>query len=64
MEELADGTWNIISQKVSKQLTTGWRSTEPWYYFGHDIIMQTGWVKDDGNWYYMDLEAAPLYRMA
>ena len=26
-----------------------------------DGIMQTGWVKDDGNWYYMDLETGALF---
>jgi glucan-binding YG repeat protein len=23
--------------------------------------MQTGWVKDDGNWYYMDLKTGALF---
>ena len=49
----ADGTW-----------PTGWaklpwsRSTKPdkkdWFFFDKNGYMQTGWIKDNGWWYYLD----------
>ena len=49
-EELADGTWKYHFAE-GLEATDYWLEIDgTWYYFGHDNIMQTGWVKDDGNW--------------
>ena len=53
-EELADGTWKYHFAE-GLEATDYWLEIDgTWYYFGHDNIMQTGWVKDGSNWYYMN----------
>jgi glucan-binding YG repeat protein len=37
-------------------MATGWVQDQTdggWYNFGDDGVMQTGWIEDGGNWYYL-----------
>ena len=48
-EKLSDGTYKYHFAE-GLEATDYWLEIDgTWYYFGHDNIMQTGWVKDDAT---------------
>ena len=36
-------------------------SYDPWYYGGKDGVVQKGWIKDKGKWYYLDAETGAMW---
>jgi hypothetical protein len=47
----SNGWWNTEGNSYS----VGWRFIDnSWFYFGKNGYMQTGWVNDNGTWYYLN----------
>lgn len=65
-----DDTLYFFEKSGALANTAGWKSVTvqeagktvyKWYYTRTDGVARTGWVKDGGNWYYMDEEGVMLY---
>ena len=46
--------WTYTKDDGSKATSEWIQDKEKWYHFGSDSIMQTGWVKYDDKFYYLD----------
>ena len=49
----ADGTWPVGWAKLPKLMSTE-QNDKYWFFFDKNGYMQTGWIKDNGWWYYLD----------
>ena len=50
--EAKDGSYPKSSWKL-----IGWNGKQQWYHFDENGYMQTGWIKDNGIWYYLHNQA-------
>lgn len=50
--EMKDGKWNVTSSDGTS--VKGWAAHGTGiYYLSAKGVMRTGWIKDDGQWYYL-----------
>ena len=53
-----EGRWRYLLEDGHHQ-SDSWRKIEGlWYHFDQDGYMQTGWIQDDGKWYYLKASGA------
>ena len=61
----ADGKWDTYKgDTIYKYAHGGWANscwlqidcdgTPEWFHFNGDSVMETGWIQDNGNWYYLN----------
>ncbi|MDN3019018.1 bifunctional 2',3'-cyclic-nucleotide 2'-phosphodiesterase/3'-nucleotidase [Paenibacillus sp. BSR1-1] len=54
-DEDGNDVWSYVDPETEELYTNKWLHDEDglWYYFDNDGIMETGWVKVNGKWYFL-----------
>ena len=51
-------TVSLIKVHIILKNIVGWYSTglNSWYYYSEQGIMKTGWLNENGSWYYLNVK--------